>query len=139
VYIADVGYNMVFGITPDGVLHVVAGNGVQGFSGDGGKATNASLNQPVGLAADSAGNLFISDNGNARIRKVSPTGVITTIAGNGNRPFSGDNGPATQAGLVPVGLALDSKGNLFFADSQNSRIRRIDTAGIILTIAGNGI
>ena len=120
-----------------GILTLVAGNGTQGYSGDNGPATNAQLNGPAGVAVDSAGNLYIADPGNNRIRKVS-NGVITTVAGNGTPGFSGDNGPATSAQLYwPRGLAVDSAGNLYIADTANNRIRKISN-GVIATVAGNG-
>ena len=120
-----------------GVLTLVAGNGTPGFSGDNGPATSAQLANPEGLAVDSAGNLFIADGYNYRIRKVS-NGVITTVAGNGTPGFSGDNGPATSAQLDPgSGLAVDSAGNLFIAEFHNQRIRKV-SAGVISTVAGNG-
>ena len=125
-----------------GVITTVAGNGVGGFSGDGGPATSASLNGPVGVAVDGGGNLLIADNGNHRIRRLAAgTGVITTVAGTGARGFSGDGGPGTSARLqYPTGLAMDGGGNLFIADQQNHRIRRMAAGtGIITTVAGNGV
>ena len=120
-----------------GLLTVVAGNGMQGFSGDNGPATRAQLNSPSGVAVDAAGNLYIVDGGNQRIRKVS-NGVITTVAGNGTYGFSGDNGPATSARLWnPTSVAVDSTGNLYIADSTNYRIRKVSN-GVITTVAGNG-
>ena len=109
------------------------------FVGDGGPATEATLHFPRGLAVDGAGNLFIADTQNHRIRKVDCSGVITTVAGNGTSGFSGDGGPATEASLAaPGGVAVDSAGNLFIADHDNHRIRKMDAAGIISTVAGNG-
>ena len=137
VYATDFGNNIVIRISPNGVLTVVAGNGIAGFSGDGGSATSASLNQPQGVAVDSAGNLYIADEHNNRIREVTG-GTITTIAGNGSEGFSGDGGPATSASLAfPCGVAVDSAGNLYIADFENSRIRKV-SGGAITTIAGNG-
>lgn len=122
-------------------LTLVAGNGTAGYSGDGGLAVSAQLNNPYGLALDGAGNLYIADAGNNAIRMVaggSGSAVITTIAGTGTPGFQGDNGPAASALLnSPYGLAVDGQGNIYFADSGNSRIRRI-SAGTITTIAGNG-
>ena len=139
-YASDVTTNLVVKIGPDGILQVVAGNGLSGFSGDGGPATNAALSAPYGLAVDTAGNLYIADSGNNRVRKVSATtGKITTVAGNGQPGFSGDGGLATMASLSgPYSVTTDSKGNLYIADQLNNRIRMVDTAGNITTIAGNG-
>ena len=137
VYASDSENNIVVRISPDGVLTIVAGNGNKGYSGDGGPATSASLSVPAGLAVDSAGNLYIADSWNDRIRKVSG-GTITTVAGSGVGGFSGDGGPASSASLSnPTGLALDSAGNLYIADTYNQRIRRV-SGGTITTVAGNG-
>ena len=127
--------------TPNSIITTVAGNGSSSFSGDGGPATNAALNTPTGVAADFRGNLYITDYGNNRIRKVDTNGVIMTVVGNGTRGFSGDGGAATNATIavyLPNGLALDANGNLFIADENNQRIRIVNTNGIITTVAGNG-
>src|ERR1039458_9040432 len=125
VYAADDSNHIVVRISPNGVLTVVAGNGTGGFSGDGGPATSASLAYPGGVAVDSAGNLYIADTLNHRIRKVSG-GTITTVAGNGDTDFTGDGGPATSASLdAPSGVDVDSVGNLYIADTSNSRIRKV--------------
>ena len=121
-----------------GIITTVAGNGTQGFSGDGGPATEAELYAPVYTALDREGNLYISDVGNGRLRKVDRNGIIITVAGNGTRGFGGDGGPATSAGITPWGIAVDAAGNLYFADMSNNRIRKVDRNGIITTIAGNG-
>src|ERR1035437_6377065 len=137
VYAADNTNNIVVRISPNGLLTVVAGNGTGGFSGDGGPATSASLNWPLAVAVDSAGNLYIAELNNHRVRKVSG-GTITTVAGNGNQGFSGDGGPATSASLNnPGSVAADSAGNLYMADSGNHRIRKV-SGGTITTGAGNG-
>jgi hypothetical protein len=124
-------------------ISTIAGNGMLGFSGDNGPATSAELYGPGGVAVDSAGNLYIADSQNYRIRKVS-NGVITTVAGNGVQGYSGDNGPATSAEIsVPLGVAVDSAGNLYIADAFNmysiydNRIRKV-TDGVITTVAGSG-
>jgi uncharacterized protein (TIGR03437 family) len=134
LYIADYGNNRVRKVS-GGVISTVAGNGTRGFSGDNGPPTSAQLYDPGGLAVDSAGNLYIADYGNNRIRKVSG-GVITTVAGGG--ASLGDNGPATSAQLAnPYGVAVDSAGNLYIADWGNNRIRKV-SGGVISTVAGNG-
>lgn len=137
LYIADATNMMVFRVSVSGTLTVVAGNGVAGYSGDGGPATNASLNYPKGVAVDPLGNVYIADEYNHRIRKVSG-GMITTVAGDGTASFGGDGGTATFAALdYPNGVALDGAGNLYIADTFNNRIRKV-TGGIITTVAGNG-
>jgi hypothetical protein len=126
-------------VTPGGIISTVAGDGTQGFSGDGGLATSARFGLPWGVAVDGSGNLFISDIGAQRVRKVTPDGIIRTLAGNGTQGYSGDNGPSTGALLHdPMGIATDSAGNLYLADFTNSVIRKVTTAGIISTVAGNG-
>ena len=129
-------------VSPSGIITTAAGDGdgVNRYSGDGGPATSASLYMPYGVAVDAAGNLYVADTANHRIRKVSPAGIITTVAGNGQAGYSGDGGPATVASLNnPVGVAVDAAGNLCIADSGNQRIRRVSPAGIITTVAGNGV
>jgi uncharacterized protein (TIGR03437 family) len=130
----------------NGIISLAAGDGTQGFGGDNGPAAKAQLDSPGGVAVDSAGNLYIADTGNYRIRKANnrirkvSNGVITTVAGNGTQGFSGDGGAATSAELFLggfAGIAVDSVGNLYFADSGNNRIRKV-TNGVITTVAGNG-
>ena len=137
LFVADTGNNRIRRITPDGIITTVAGIGTAGFSGDGGPAVSAQLNAPASVAVDRTGNLFIADTSNLRIRMVSTSGIITTVGGNGTGGPLGDGGPATQAGLYPVAVAVDHAGNLFFADFH--AIRRISSEGIITTIAGNGV
>jgi len=119
-----------------GVLTVIAGNGVPGFSGDGGDALRASLNRPSGAVYDSRGNLYIADANNRRVRRVTPAGVITTIAGNGNSGATGDGGPATAAALSPFQLTFDGADRLYITGEK--RVRRVGTDGIISTVAGSG-
>jgi len=139
LFIADTYNNRIRRVSVSGIITTVAGSGPRGFSGDGGPATAASLYYPSDVAVDSAGNLFIADFDNQRIRKVSASGIITTVAGNGTQGFSGDGGPATAASLYyPSGVAVDASGNLFIADSGNSRIRKVSASGIITTVAGSG-
>jgi hypothetical protein len=144
LYIADAGNSRIRKVTASGAISTVAGNGTSGFSGDGGQATSAQLNNPRGIALDAAGNLYIADTGNARIRKVTATGSISTVAGTsngspGNPGNTGDGGPATEARLrSPYGVAVDATGNLYFAEMSASRIRKIDANGVITTVAGNG-
>ena len=141
LYVTDLAGHRVYRVdVATQVATVVAGNGTDGFSGDGGPATAAQMNAPLGVAVDSAGNLFISDLSD-RIRRVdSATQVITTVAGNGTYGFSGDGGPATAAQMnAPLGMAVDSVGDLFIADNGNFRTRRVDaTTQLITTVAGNG-
>ena len=138
-FIADTGNNCIRQAATNGIITTVAGNGTNDYSGDGGAATNASLNSPGNVAVDAFGNLFVADGGNNRIRKVDANGIITTVAGNGNNDYSGDGGAATNASLSwPGGVAVDALGSLFVADSGNNRIREVDTNGIITTVAGSG-
>jgi uncharacterized protein (TIGR03437 family) len=141
LYIADSCNNRIRKVT-NGVITTVAGTALSGcdpgcFSGDNGPATSAQLFNPEGVAVDSAGNLYIADWGNNRIRKVS-SGVITTVAGNGTQGYGGDGGAAASAQLsYPKGVAADSAGNLYIADSGNGSVRRVSN-GAITTVAGNG-
>jgi sugar lactone lactonase YvrE len=139
LFIADTGNQRIREVSTNGIITTVAGNGTEGYSGNGGAATNASLYYPDGVAADASGNLFIADNLNSCIRKVNTNGIITTVAGNGTWGYSGDGGAATNAQLhFPYGVAVDASGNLFIADTSNHRIRMVSTNGIITTVAGNG-
>jgi len=148
VYIGDTGNARIRKVTTDGTINTVLGTGNQSccFSGDGGPAAAAQLNSPSDVAVDRSGNLYIADNGNARIRMVSPDGTITTMAGSGgipcyspNCPPPGDGGPAKSASLSwPWGVALDGAGNLLIADPGAQRVRKVTPGGIIQTVAGNG-
>jgi uncharacterized protein (TIGR03437 family) len=139
VFIADEDNQMVFKVTPDGVLSVVAGNGIIGHTGDGGPATSAALLSPFSVAVDSSDNLYFLDSSGGYVRKVTPDGVIGTIAGTGNSGYNGDNIPATSASFYhPYALTLDSAGSIYIADSYNNRVRKITPDGIVTTVAGNG-
>jgi uncharacterized protein (TIGR03437 family) len=136
LYIVDNSSSTIREIS-NGTITTVAGNGTQGYGGDGGPSTHAELYTPWGIAVDSSGNIYIADTYNDRIRKVS-NGVITTVAGTGVEGYNGDGGPATSALLSqPEGVAVDSSGNLYIADSGNGRVRKV-SGGVIATIAGPG-
>jgi NHL repeat len=139
VFIADTLDNVVREITPDGVIHLIAGNGTEGNRGEfGGPAVRAELDNPQGVAVNAKGDVFIADTYNNIVREVSPRGLISTVAGNGNPGYRGDNGPAWRAELsFPTGLAVDSLGNLYIADSGNNVVRRVSATGVITTVAGN--
>jgi sugar lactone lactonase YvrE len=123
----------------NGILTLIAGDGTQGYHGDGGAAVAAQLNHPKGIALDSSGNLYFADSQNHVIRKIDKQGIITTIAGNNTAGYSGDCGIATAAKLnYPVDVKIDELGNIYIADANNHVIRKIDTKGIITTIAGDG-
>ena len=137
LFIADTDNHRIRKVDVAGVITTVAGTRRFGFSGDGGPAIQAALFRPEGVAVDGAGNLFIADTGNDRIRKVDAAGVITTVAGTGVRGYSGAGGPAVDAQLwSPSSVAVDGTGNLYIADTGNYRIRKVDVAGVITTVAG---
>lgn len=136
LYIADRDNNNIRKVDTNGIVSTVAGNGMAGYSGDGGQAVNASLNTPYNVTVDQEGSLYIADTKNKRIRKVNPNGVIETIAGSSN---FGENGIATALSLyAPNDVVVDENNNLLLVETNNHRIRRIDTNGFISTIAGNG-
>ena len=138
-YIADSDNNVIRKIDANGIITTVAGNGDCDENGDGGPATSAALCEPSDVAVDAAGNLYITDYDNSVVRKVDINGVITRFAGTGQDSFSGDGGPATSATLAyPTSLVADPNGDIFIADGDNLRIRKVDTRGIITTYAGNG-
>jgi len=140
LYIADTLNHRIRKVDASGKISTVAGTGTGGYSGDEVTATSAYLNRPKGVAIDSSGNLYIADTWSQRIRKVDVSGKISTVAGNGNFGFGGDGGPATSAELRdPDSVAVDSKGNLYIADTGNYRIRKVDASGKISTVAGTGI
>ena len=139
LYIADTSNNRIRRVDTQGIISTLAGTGEAGFSGDNFLAVNAQLNAPTQVTVDLAGNLYIADYSNHRIRSVTPQGIIRTVAGNGELGFAGDGGLAIEAALFgPNDVALDSAGNIYIADSGNHRVRRVDTNGIISTVAGNG-
>jgi sugar lactone lactonase YvrE len=137
VFVADTNNNRIRKIDPAGIVMTVAGTGAWGSSGDGGAAAAAQLAGPRGVAVDGAGNVFIADSGNNRIRRMSASGLITTVAGSGSGGYSGDGGPATSAALnYPVSVSVDVYGNLFIVDRYNNRIRLVSANGVITTLAG---
>ena len=140
LYIADTGNHRIRRVDSNGIITTIAGTYRDGFRGDDGPAVQAQLDSPFGVAVDDAGNLYIADTGNHRIRRVDSDGIITTIAGTYRDGFRGDDGPAVQAQLdSPFGVAVDDVGNLYIADTRNHVIRRVDSNGIITTIAGTGV
>jgi sugar lactone lactonase YvrE len=140
LYIATEGGAKVVKVTPSGEVSTVAGTGVPGYSGDGGPAAQAQLGELYGAAAvDAEGNFYFADLANNRVRRVDTKGMITTVAGTGEAGYSGDGGPATEAQLNgPTAVSADREGNVYVADSENHRFRRIDGKGLITTVAGNG-
>ncbi len=138
IYIADKVDNRIRRVSAAGIISTFAGNGVPGFSGDGGKAKAAELNSPANIALDVNANVYIADQGNNRVRRVGDDGTITTVAGNGLSGSSGDKGSALKASMVPLAVAVDSRGNLYISDIGNGgqRIRKVDSTGTITTIAG---
>jgi sugar lactone lactonase YvrE len=139
LYIADFSGHRILKVSAYGSVSIVAGNGTYGYSGDAGLAVNAQFKYPSGIAADVYGNLYIADRATNCVRKISASGIITTVAGNGQKGYSGDDGLATNAELnIPSGVAVDTSGNLYIVDEGNNRIRKVFTNGVISTVAGNG-
>src|SRR5262245_30697113 len=138
-YFASFEHHRIYRVNASGTLTVVAGTGAGGFSGDDGPAALAQLNNPTGLGLGPTGDLYIADTLNHRIRKVSAAGLIVTVAGTGTKGFGGDGGPATAAQLnIPTDVTLDAANDLFIADAQNHRIRKVNVDGVINTVAGSG-
>ncbi len=138
IFYVELTGNRIRKINPSGIITTVAGTGIYGHGGDGGAATAATFSGVRSVAVDTSGNLYVGEDGGGYIRKVNTSGIISTIAGT-ITGYSGDGGLATAARLTaPYGLVVDSSGNIFFSDHQNSRIRKINTSGIISTIAGDG-
>jgi len=140
VYIADTNNHVIRQVSASGIITTVAGSGKPGFNGDNQSAVKAELATPSDVALDSAGNLYIADNGNSRIRRIDRSGIITTVVGTGEAGFDGDGGPSVAAKLRnPSSIVFDGAGNLYIGEAGNYRIRRVDRAtGIITTIAGVG-
>jgi PKD repeat protein len=145
IFIADINNNRIRMVNTSGIITTIAGNGYGapfsgGYSGDGGAATAGELYHPTAVAVDLAGNVYIADQPNNRIRKVSTGGIITTAVGNGTGAFSGDGGQATAAEVYkPDGITVDASNNMYIADFSNDRIRLVNSSGIITTVAGNGV
>ena len=134
---SDSGNNVIRQVLPNGNIRTYAGNGIRGYSGDGGPATEASFNDPDLTTGDANGTLYIVDTGNNVIRKIAPGGIVTTVVGNGTQGFSGDGGPAISAQINhPINVVVTSRGELYFTDTGNSVIRFVDLNNNIRTIAG---
>ncbi len=142
LYIAEAGMHRVRRVDTQGMITTVAGDGSQGYSGDGGAATAAQMDTPTCVAVDAAGDLYVCDSHNHRIRRVDGvTGVMTTVVGTGAAGFAGDGGLARAAVLdLPVAVAVDAAGNLWVADARSHRVRKVDAGtGVIRTVAGTGV
>ena len=138
-YIADTANYRIRKVTPAGIISTFAGTGVDGFSGDGGPATSAQISDVYRIAVHPSGAVYLAEFSNARVRRIALDGTISTVVGTGVRGFSGDGGPATSAQISgAVGIAFDATGNLYFTDYNVYRVRKVDTAGVITTVAGNG-
>jgi len=138
-YISDWQNNRIRKVNTSGIITTIAGTGTPGLSGDGGPATNAKIWTPAGLKFDKYGNLYFADESNSCVRRIDTSGIITTIAGTGAYGFSGDGNPATSAKLyAPHDIAIDDSGNVYIADDENNCVRKVNSAGIISTIAGIG-
>ncbi|MCK4965445.1 hypothetical protein KAS50_00355, partial [bacterium] len=139
MYIADKSNNRIRKVTPAGIISTIAGTGYAGYYGEGILATEAWLRSPTDVAVDDNGNVYIVDSKNHRIRKIDNSGIITTVAGSGVAGFYGDGGQAIYARLdEPIGIDIDSNGNLYIADMYNNRIRKVDNSGVITTVVGDG-
>jgi uncharacterized protein (TIGR03437 family) len=141
LYIADTANHRIRKVDTTGKISTIAGTGIEGYSGDGSAAVAAQLNSPSSVAVDGNGNVLIADSGNSRIRQISPTGNMTTVAGNGTYGFAGDGAGATRAQLAnPVCVRVDANNNIYISDSDNGRIRKVNVQGSISTVAGgNGL
>lgn len=140
LYIADTENHRIRRVSPGGLISTIAGTGAPGFSGDGGPATGAQLTSPGSVALGADGSLFVADTGNQRIRRITPGGVISTVAGTAAAGYGGDGGPAAGAQLAyPAGVATGPDGSLYIADTGNHRVRRVNPFGMITTVAGSGV
>lgn len=135
LYVADAGSNLIRKVTPSGAVTTIAGNGSQGYTN--GTGTAASFNHPVGLALDASGDLYVADEHNNVIRKITPSGVVTTLAGSGSQGYADGTGTAASF-YYPCGVAVDHLGNVYVADTYNQRIRKVTPAGVVTTLAGSG-
>jgi sugar lactone lactonase YvrE len=139
-FVADRDNHRIRKVGTDGVITTFAGSGLTAFSGDGGPASQAGLNQPSAIAFDAAGNLYVAEAGGDRVRRITPAGVITTVAGTGVAASTGDGGPATAAQLnTPEGIAVDAAGNIYVSEFLGHRVRKFTVGGTIQTIAGTGV
>ena len=139
LYIGDHSNYRIRKVNTSGIISTYAGTGTAGFSGDGGPASAAQFQSPDGLCIDAMGNMYVADRYNYRIRKISPSGIISTYAGSGSSGFAGDGGPASAAHfLEPSNVSTDNLGNLYIADFHNSRVRKVSVAGVVSTFAGGG-
>ncbi len=140
LFISHRSKNRIRRVGKDGVITTIAGNGMAGFSGDNGPALKAAFNFPAGLCLDQAGNLYVADRNNHRVRRIDTLGIVTTVAGTGTPDWGGDGGPAVEAHLnYPSDLICDGKGNLYISDRSNNRIRKVDARGTISTVVGLGL
>jgi sugar lactone lactonase YvrE len=135
IYVADSGDNLVRKVTPQGVISTIAGSGTKGFAN--GTGVVASFNNPLGIAVDASGNIYVADSGNNMIREISPSGVVTTLAGNGTAGTQ-NGAPAAAEFNNPYGVAIDAAGNVYVGDTGNNQIRKITAGGTVSTLAGNG-
>jgi len=140
LFIPDTYAHKVHRVSPDGVFTTIAGTGEAGYSGDGGKATEAAFGDIWNVVADAVGNLYVADGSNRRVRRIDPNGIVTTVAGSGSDTYSGDGGPAVEAGIPgPDGLCLGPDNSLIICDTTDARVRKVTLSdGKITTIAGDG-
>src|SRR5438445_3066812 len=138
VYISDPDDSRIRRVDRSGIITTFAGIGGAFFAGDNGQAAKAAISGVRGMAIDAAGNVYLADQGNSRVRKIDPSGVITTIAGNGHPQYVSDGVLATATSVDPRSVAVDASGNLYIADETNYRIRKVSASGVITTVVGTG-